>query len=324
MNWTRIGLIGAAVVLLAVLVARQPGQNQLAGPEPTGQEPQVTVVVNPDTGQTENMPLEQYVKGVVGGEMGRLPAANGEGEHDWPEEAYAAQAILARTFIMSWLEENPDKPISVDVTEAQAYRPENITPVIERAVERTRGEVIRYQGELARTWFHSYAGGATATAKEGLNYQEDEPGYVRSVELPENEYAPTDVKEWSMSMPLSEVQAKLAEAGVNVGSIRDIQIGEMGPTERITSVTIVGANGQASLHGAEFRLRLGPEVMRSTRVNPDTFGVQGGNFVSQGTGFGHGVGLSQWDAYKMAQDGKSPEEIVSAFFNDIEITREWK
>lgn len=325
MNWTRLALVGAAVVLAAILVVNRPGQNRLAGPEPPGDEPQVNVVVDPQTGRTEQMPLEEYVKGVVGGEMGRLPSADATGEEqDWPEEAYAAQAILARTFILSWLEKHPGQPITGDVTQTQAYRPENITPIIERAVERTRGEVIRYQGELAQTWFHSYAGGATATAKEGLNYQDEEPGFIRSVTLPENEFAPDDVKSWSMSVPLSEVEAALAEAGVNVGSIRELRIEEMGPSDRITSITVVGTNGTERIHGAEFRLRIGPERMKSTRVDPDSFKVSGGNLVASGTGFGHGVGLSQWDAFKMAREGKSPEEIVKAFFKDVEITRAWK
>ena len=36
--------------------------------------------------------MEEYIQGVVGGEMGKLPPENGE-EWDWPHEAYAAQAI---------------------------------------------------------------------------------------------------------------------------------------------------------------------------------------------------------------------------------------
>lgn len=322
-NWTRMAWIGAGVLVLALLLTRGPMmQNRLAGPEPRGEEPQVQVVVDADSGRTETMALEQYVQGVVGGEMGRLPSADGQ-EADWPEAAYAAQAILARTFIMAWLEDNPDRAISVDVTEAQAYRPENITPVIQRAVESTRGKVIQYKGELAKTWFHSYAGGATASAKEGLNYQDEEPGYVRSVELPENEFAPENVKAWSMSVPLNEVQAKLAEAGVNVGTLQDIKIAEFGPTERITKVTITGSGGSQTIHGAEFRLAIGPEVMKSTRVAPESFKVTDGRLVAEGTGFGHGVGLSQWDAYKMAKEGKSPEEIVKVFFQDIEIVKLW-
>lgn len=323
MNWSRLAWLGAGILVVALLLTSQPlRRSRLAGPERTGEEPRVQVVVDPDSGRTEEMPLEEYVQGVVGGEMGRLPSAEGR-EEDWPEAAYAAQAILARSFIMAWLEENPDKPISVDVTEAQAYRPDNITPVIQRAVESTRGEAIQYRGKPVKAWFHSYAGGATASAKEGLNYEAEEPGYVRSVELPENEFAPPDVKDWSMSVPLGELQEKLAEAGVDVGAVQDVRIDELGPTGRVTRLTVTGTQGSQSMHGAEFRLAVGPEVMKSTLVDPGSFRVVEERLVAEGTGFGHGVGLSQWDAYKMAKEGKSPEEIVEAFFQDIEIVKLW-
>lgn len=315
MRLTRLTLLGLVVVVLVAVAACRMRQ-------PSGQEPTVSVVVDPETGATEDMPLERYVMGVVGGEMGQLPAANGE-EQDWPEAAYAAQAILARTFILTWLEDHPNRPISTDVTEAQAYRPENITPAIERAVESTRGKVIRHNGQLVKTWFHSFAGGKTATAKEGLNYQEDEPAYIQSVQLEENEFAPDDVQAWSVAIPLQQLEAALAEAGINVGSIRAVRIDEVGPSGRVTKVTVEGTAGTASIHGAEFRLRIGPEVLKSTLVDRQTFRVEDGRLVAQGTGFGHGVGLSQWDAYKLAKEGKSPEEIVQTFFADIEITREW-
>ena len=40
-------------------------------------EPEVTVVVNTETGETRTMPIEEYIKGVVAGEMGRSPHRRG-------------------------------------------------------------------------------------------------------------------------------------------------------------------------------------------------------------------------------------------------------
>src|SRR5690625_2418318 len=248
-NWTQV-VIAVAVVLLLVVVA---GRQQRRSETPR-EEPNITVVVDEETRKTEAMPLERYVMGVVGGEMGRLPSAEGDGEsEDWPEQAYAAQAILARTFILTWLEENPDKPIPSDVTEAQAYNADNVTNIIRKAVESTRGEVIYYKDKLARTFFHSYAGGETANAQEGLNFKNDDLPYIQNTKLPKNEYAPEDVQQWSASIPLSEIQQKLQEADVRVGSIQDITIDETGPSKRITKVTIVGSDGKHAMHGADFR-----------------------------------------------------------------------
>ncbi len=101
--------------------------------------------------------------------------------------------------------------ISTDVREAQAYSPENITPAIRRAVEATRGQVMVHRGEYVKAWFHSYSGGHTATAKEGLNYQEDEPGFVKAMKLPENRYVPEEHRSWTASFPLSEVSEAIVE-----------------------------------------------------------------------------------------------------------------
>ena len=75
------------------------------------------------------------------------------------------------------------------------------------------------------------------------------------------------------------------------------------------------------MDGTAFRLALGADKMKSTRVSK--LEVDQDMLVIEGTGYGHGVGLSQWDAYMFAKEGKSPEEIVQFFFNDIEIQKLW-
>jgi|GEM_PF-251169 stage II sporulation protein D len=285
-------------------------------------EPEVTVVVNTETGETRTMPIEEYIKGVVAGEMGRSPTAEGQ-EQDWPENAYAAQAILARSFTMEYLSRHPDGHISTDVEEAQAYKPENITPIISKAVDKTRGEVLMDKDTYVTTWFHSYSGGRTATAAEGLNYTKPE-NHTVSVELPANEYVPEDKKRWTATFSLDEITKSLADHGVNVGQVKDIRINQRGPSGRVTEFIIIGTDGQTSMHGADFRLAVGVERMMSTLVDQDGLTVDGQTVTFRGMGFGHGVGMSQWDAYKMAKEGRSPEEIVTHFFRNVSLQKRWK
>lgn len=319
MQWTRIGVIAiAAVLLLLAVFARR-------GPEP-GMEPALRFDAEPrvTVEGVGEMSIEEYVQGVVGGEMGRLPPRGREEPTDWPVEAYAAQAILARTFILAWLEENDWKPIPTDVTQAQAYNPDNITERIRQGVESTRGEVmLDAEGRPFKSYFHSYAGGHTATAQEGLNRQ-DEPSWTVSKPVPENEYVPEDLIRWEAAIPLAEVQRALSEMGVDVGEVRQIRILETGPSGRMTTLSVEGTAGNARVHAADFRVALGPELLKSTRVDPESFRIENGMLIAKGTGFGHGVGLSQWDAYKMAVEGSSPEEIVQFFFKDIEIRQLWE
>ncbi|MGB4249493.1 MAG: stage II sporulation protein SpoIID, partial [Limnochordia bacterium] len=59
--------------------------------------------------------------------------------------------------------------------------------------------------------------------------------------------------------------------------------------------------------------------MKSTLVRE--FSFQDGVLRISGTGYGHGVGLSQWDAFMLAKEGKSPEEIVQTFFEGVTIRK---
>ena len=51
--------------------------------------------------------------------------------------------------------------------------------------------------------------------------------------------------------------------------------------------------------------------------------AQEGKLVMAGTGYGHGVGMSQWGAYGMAQAGSTAEEIVTYYFKDVSIDKLW-
>lgn len=316
------GYAKTGLLLLLLLVAAVTGcGRQKPQVAKLDKEPQITVVINEQTNEKKTMGVEEYIQGVVGGEMGKL-AAEGEEATAWPENAYAAQAIIARSFIMAYMETNNTNEVTINHEETQAYKPENITPQIKAAVEKTRGEVLMQGDKYVKTWFHSYSGGKTATAAEGLNFKEEE-NYTRSVTLPENEFVPEERKRWQVTIPLSKVQAALAEKGVSVGDIQNMEVTARGPSGRITQITITGSAGTYQIHGADFRLAVGPEEMLSTLVDQGSFQVSNGNLTISGTGFGHGVGLSQWDAYKMAKEGKSPEDIVMQFYQNVELVKRW-
>lgn len=276
-------------------------------------EPTLTVYNN-ETGQIQEMKLEEYLAGVVAGEM--FP--------DWPVEAYAAQAIFARSFTMDFVSQGGVKDkygadVSTSIEETQAFNPAAVTPEIKKAVEMTRGQVMTYDNRYVRGWFHAYSGGVTARAKEGLDYQEEEPPFTKEAKLPDNEYVPEDVKEWTVEYSAAELQGLLAARGVNVGQITGLEITERGPTERITKILVKGTQGEQEISGPEFRLAVDSTKMKSTLVKE--FSFANGVLTITGTGYGHGVGLSQWDAYMLAKEGKSPEEIVQTFFDGVKIRK---
>lgn len=277
------------------------------------QEPELTVYVN-ETGQIKKMLMEEYIAGVVAGEM--FP--------DWPVEAYAAQAIFARSFTMDFIATGGVKDkygadVSTSIEETQAFNPDAVTAEIKKGVEMTRGQVMTYDNRFVRGWFHAYSGGITARAKEGLDYSKKEPPFTKSVSLPANEFVPDDVEKWSIDYSKTELKNLLTKLGVNVGEIQNMKIIERGPSKRVTKIEVEGSQGKKEISGPEFRLAVDSTKMKSTLVNEFTFS-DGGLHIT-GTGYGHGVGLSQWDAYNLAKKGKSPTQIVETFFQGIKIRK---
>lgn len=315
----KTGTIIAAVVLLAAGI----GGFLIGWPAPEKgtirkfkEAPRISVFMK-ETGEKKTMPIEDYVAGVVAGEM----------KPNWPLKAYAAQAILARSFTIEFMSRGGTRAkhgtdISTDQEEAQAYNAGNITPIIRKAVQMTRGEVMTYKDRYVRAWFHSYSGGETASAREGLNFKGDEPPYTKSVKIKENKYAPGEVKHWRVSFPLSKVQEALDKMNVDVGQVRDMTVTERGNTRRAVTLRVVGTRGIQEISAPDFRVALDPMRMKSTLLSK--LAIEGNNLVVEGRGFGHGVGLSQWDAYMLAKEGKSPEDIVKFFFRNIEIKKLWK
>jgi len=188
---------------------------------------------------------------------------------------------------------------------------------VKKAVEMTRGQVIVYQGKLAKTWFHASAGGMTASAKEGLNYKEAEPPYIKPVQSPD-ELAPKDVQNWTVSFPMDKVMAAVEKAGQKVDKIEKFAIQEKGQSQR---ATIFVVNGNVQVPAPEFRVAIGSTELKSTLL--DKVAVEGNKVTFTGKGYGHGVGMSQWGANKMAKDGKKPEEIIGYYYPGVTIEKRW-
>jgi len=266
-----------------------------------------------ETGEKKTMKMEDYIAGVVAGEM----------KNDWPVEALAAQAIIARTFTVQAIEEKGGVPergtqASTDIKEFQAYDASAINDNVRKAVQMTRGKIITYQGKPAKTWFHASAGGKTATAKEGLDYKDPEPPYIQSVDSPDD-LAPADVRQWSVAFSKEEVIEAIKKAGLTIDKLESIAIGQKGPSGRTTTFTV---NGNKSVSAPALRVAIGSTKLKSMLL--DKVEMKGNQVIFTGKGYGHGVGMSQWGAHKMAKEGKSPEEIVRHYYRNVTIEQRWQ
>ncbi|MBQ1257780.1 MAG: SpoIID/LytB domain-containing protein [Clostridia bacterium] len=271
--------------------------------------PEITVY-NIKEELSTRMDVESYVEGVLAGEI----------KNDWPEEAMKAQAILARTYVMRFLETRESKyagaDISTDITEAQAYSETLINDRIKKAVSDTRGMVVTYDGELANTWFHAHSGGVTELPVEGLEYKENPP-YTQSVKSPDSERAPKNVREWSVAFSNEQMKKALGEMGVSIEKVNTIEVGETGASGRAVNFIINGKTVSAP----SLRIGLGSDKMKSTLITHVKKTDNGVEF--EGRGYGHGVGLSQWGAYQMAENGENASDIINHYFKDVKIVNLW-
>ena len=262
--------------------------------------------------EIEEMNLEDYVMGVVAGEM----------KNDWPMEALKAQAILARTFVLNFCDTKSSMyegaDISTDVSEAQAYTPENINDRVRQAVEETTGLVISADGEYPYAWFFAHSGGMTELPSVALDYEDEDPQYLSVVESPDSEDAPDDVKQWTVRFTEEEVLAAAAGTGLELSGIESVEVGERGESGRAKTLRI---NGTA-ISAPSFRIQIGANRLKSTLI--DKIEVdEAGNVTFEGRGYGHGVGMSQWGAYALANEGKSAEEIVEYYFSGVDVVNLW-
>ena len=279
------------------------------------QEPRLTVFVK-ETNEKKEMAMEEYITGVVAGEMRK----------GWPEDAYAAQAIVARTFTMDFLARGGTRrlhgtDVSTDEQEAQAYNAEAITPEIRRAVQKTKGKVMTYRGRFVRGWFSASCGGRTALAREGLAFREAEPPYMSSVSCRERKVIPEDEFFWEAGFSRTEIANAMRELGKDVGPVQRVEIAQKSRTGRAVRIRVIGQERRAEVAGGDLRMALDPQKIRSIWIN--SIENTDAGIRMRGQGFGHGVGLCQWGAYAMAKDGHTPVSIVKHYYPKVRIMDIW-
>jgi stage II sporulation protein D len=185
--------------------------------------------------------LEQYLYGVVPSEM----------PYTWLPEALKAQAVVARSYALATRRSGAFDLYSD--TRSQVYLGvEHERPSTNAAVDATAGEVVLYQGQVAKTYFFSTSGGRTASAEDV--WGEAVP-YLVSVADPYDTISPHHT--WG---PVAYTGAQLAKKLKMKGRIVDVQA-TLNSSGRVKTLTMDGTTGTVSIDGADIRQRLG---MRST------------------------------------------------------------
>lgn len=273
--------------------------------------------------------VEDYLKGVVPSEMGKLTGRE--------MEALKAQAVAARTYSLSHLGQYANQGYDLEATVAdQVYQGVEAEDArVNQAVEMTQREVLTHQGGLVQAYYHANSGGRT----EEVNRVWGKPGesYLRAVE-------DADFCSWSDRYSWEESWTGLAlESNIRrffestgqiskgpMGRLLDLQIGRRSPAGRVQLLKAVTDGGTYQIFGDKIRWALGrgkdsTSILPSTRfvleIQRDELGTIQRVFA-WGWGNGHGVGMCQTGAIGMARKGYSYRDILTFYYPGVKIS-EW-
>lgn len=314
-------LLGSLFLLPLVLVEGAEGAQAVLPPIPTaavgeGADEHTVIRVKVGEDQITEMTMEDYLWSVTAAEM---PAS-------FETEALKAQVVTARTYARRKMElgedRHPDADVCTDIACCQAFitreqaatlwgdEAAQYTEKICSAVEQTDGEVVTYQGQTIQAVFFSSASGRT---EDAVAVWGNSVPYLVAVDSPEGENVPdyyTSVvftaDEFREIFLAAYPKADLS--GLPTGWIQSKTATQSG---RVAEINI----GGIAVKGTELRSLFS---LRSTCFSVET-GEDSVTF--QVTGYGHGVGMSQYGANTLAQQGKTYKEILKWYYTGVEVEK---
>jgi len=251
--------------------------------------------------------IEEYLCGVLYHEVSHL----------WPIEALKAQAIASRTFALYQHEVNKDKEYDLtNTTYSQVYGGATSEKYrTNKAVIKTYGEVMTYDGKLFPAYFHACCGGSTEDADK--LWKTNLP-VLKGGLCPYCTHSPHF--NWSRKVSIWLVRKKLMENGYKCGKITSFEPSAYDVSGRVTDIIIKTTQGNLTIPSNKLRIMISPTLIKSTNF---TVKLDKEFLYFEGKGWGHGVGLCQWGAYGMAKEGFKAEEILDFYYPNNSIADIW-
>lgn len=262
------------------------------------------------TGNIDSIPFEEYIVGVLAGEMPIY----------FEKEAFKAQAVAARSYAFKRMEYNKDNDYDVvDSIMNQVYLDDNYLKdawgddyinninKLREVVNETSMEYLEYDGEVIDALFFSTSNGYTETAS--LVFDVDLP-YLKSVKSSWDEKTSSAFRN-NTSMDINSFYKKL---GLSYSDSFDFKVLKRSSTNRIVTL---------SINGKEFT---GKSLYDKLGLRSLDFSLKkdGDKIIISTTGYGHGVGMSQYGALGMAQEGYDYKDILKYYYSGTEIKKNGK
>lgn len=254
------------------------------------------------------VPVDDYLLSVVPEEM----------PTDWPAEALKAQSVAARSFALKSRGRHAAEGYDLcTTTHCQLYKGiASEKTASTAAVRATRGEVLTYGGQPIEALFHTDSGGMTESSEDVWG---NPIPYLRAVRD-----TPLGTMPWTKTVSTADLEQKLAAKGHNIGRLRAIELSPLAvgraakdrtASGRVKAMTVTGTKGTATLSGNAWRSLLGlKSTLFSAKLTKDTV-------TFTGFGAGHGLGISQWGAKRLAETGKSYADILHHYYTGVTLQR---
>lgn len=261
----------------------------------------------------EYLDIERYLWGVLAPEMGPT----------WPYEALKAQAVAARTYALYHLK----RGIHYDLTATMKHQVytgfESLSPQIISAVNETAGEVLTYKGKLFPAYYHANSGGHTTNPTAVWNTEKIYP--LHGIPDPYAKFSKH--YSWVVFILSRDIVEFLNRNGQFVSKVKDFKIHSKDKTGRTVKFAVITDKGKIKIDAKSLRDFIGSYELKSTLITRIERTNNG--FKLYGRGWGHGIGLCQDGAKRMADLGFNYKKILEFYYPkskivDIETLYEYK
>lgn len=261
--------------------------------------------------------IEEYLRGVVPAEMPSY----------WHPEALKAQAVAARNYALQQVETSRGEPFNVycDI-QSQVYGGYDAeSSATDKAVEETRGIVMMSGSETVSAFFHSSSGGCTEDSEDVWS------GKVPYIKSKPDPYDKNDnYYNWQVSYTTKQLIKQLNSAGYKFKEISDIkELARTSSGERVKKLEVKGEGTDGKPLAVQIsnadnvRIALGLksslfELTRKYDKNKNLTGVE-----ITGSGWGHGLGMSQYGARGMAEKGYNYQDILKYYYSGVVLSKDY-
>jgi stage II sporulation protein D len=246
------------------------------------------------------LPLEDYVLGVVCGEMSsQVPGS---------KAALRAQAVAARTYALYRLGQG--RSLRDNTTDQVFQSIDFVTEEARDAVAATRGLVLRWQDDLVHTYFHRNCGGGTANAKAAA-FSKKDIAPLGGVFEPA---CRTPRGMWEHHVTAADLDA-LAQKKELGSWLSGISVLHKDATGRYLEVRLLGPDEHVDLPADQVRAAL---HIPSTQI-AEMERLSDGSLIFRGYGYGHGIGLCQEGALRLSKSEATYAEILAHYYPSAQL-----